>query len=969
MPPKRTTAPIDISADTREDVPDISNIPADEKKQDEKDALKNMEKASKRTGGEHEGEDDDDDLSDVNRALKMRLDELTQIIMNEKDAKLLRAALEALRTEIRASTSSMTSVPMPLKFMRPHYPALCVFFDTQLPASDNKKFLADILSVLAMTMGDLEARECLKYKLQGETTQLGDWGHEYVRNLSGEIGVEFNQRSQAGESVDDLSALVDDIVPFNMTHNSEIDACDLLMEVDQMSKLSPHITADQTPKLCRYLMTCSAYVADKEDRDTLLDIAYTAYRTHGFHADALRVAVQLGSSEKMSEIFADTADDELMRKQLAFILSVQRTVLPEFEDDDELMEAMGNVNLSTHFANLARDLDVQEAKTPEDIYKSHLAESGPGRQKKADASAAAPAPGVDSAKQNLASTFVNAFVNCGFGKDLLVTPDGSDWLYKNKDHGMLSATASLGMIMLWDVEEGFSAIDKYSFSQQAHIKAGAVLATGVLSSGVTSEMDAALALLSEHVESDDASLKTSAVFGLGLAYAGSAREDVLEILVPLIVDDSQTMEVVSLTCLALGLVFCGTGNDDISGSIIEAFLDRSDTDLRDSSARLMCLGLGLLFLGQSENADVALSAIAVIEHPIRTYVKMTLETCAYAGTGSVEQIQKYLRAITPATEAEATNTGEDGDDKKEEEDAAAKAAAAATTTGDEEKDEEAAERESEFKNMHQGVAVLGIALASMGDNISTDMSLRMLDHLLQFAELPVRRAVPLALGLLSVSHARLTVMDTLSKLAHDQDLEVSQNAVLGLGFLGAGTNHSRIAQILRQLAVYYAKEPNHLFLVRIAQGLLHMGKGLLTLIPFHSDNALMSNVSMAGLLTVFHAALDLKNTLLSKKHYLLFSLVTSIRPRMLVCLNEDLESIPVKVRVGLAMETVATAGKAKAISGFQTHTTPVLLSAGDRAELDSDKYIALTTVLEGFVIVKENPDYEEDVEMTSERKN
>ena len=31
---------------------------------------------------------------------------------------------------------------------------------------------------------------------------------------------------------------------------------------------------------------------------------------------------------------------------------------------------------------------------------------------------------VDSARANLASTFVNAFVNAGFGKDLLMTPEG-----------------------------------------------------------------------------------------------------------------------------------------------------------------------------------------------------------------------------------------------------------------------------------------------------------------------------------------------------------------------------------------------------------------------------------------------------------------------------------------------------------------------------------------------------------------
>lgn len=43
---------------------------------------------------------------------------------------------------------------------------------------------------------------------------------------------------------------------------------------------------------------------------------------------------------------------------------------------------------------------------------------------------------ADSARNNLASTFVNAFVNAGFSQDKLVTvEDGSKWMYKNKNHG------------------------------------------------------------------------------------------------------------------------------------------------------------------------------------------------------------------------------------------------------------------------------------------------------------------------------------------------------------------------------------------------------------------------------------------------------------------------------------------------------------------------------------------------------
>ena len=44
---------------------------------------------------------------------------------------------------------------------------------------------ADILSVLSMTNADQEERACLKYRLVGSGGEVGDWGHEYVRHLSG----------------------------------------------------------------------------------------------------------------------------------------------------------------------------------------------------------------------------------------------------------------------------------------------------------------------------------------------------------------------------------------------------------------------------------------------------------------------------------------------------------------------------------------------------------------------------------------------------------------------------------------------------------------------------------------------------------------------------------------------------------------------------------------------------------------
>ena len=59
--------------------------------------------------------------------------------------------------------------------------------------------------------------------------------------------------------------------------------------------------------------------------------------------------------------------------------------------------------------------------------------------------------------------------------------------------------------------------------------------------------------------------------------------------------------------------------------------------------------------------------------------------------------------------------------------------------------------------------------------------------------------------------------------------------------------------------------------------------------------------------------------------------------------------------MGAGVDTVAQAGRPKSITGFQTHSTPVLLGAKDRAELADDNFIALTSVLEGTVVLRPNP--------------
>ena len=56
-------------------------------------------------------------------------------------------------------------------------------------------------------------------------------------------------------------------------------------------------------------------------------------------------------------------------------------------------------------------------------------------------------------------------------------------------------------------------------------------------------------------------------------------------------------------------------------------------------------------------------------------------------------------------------------------------------------------------------------------------------------------------------------------------------------------------------------------------------------------------------------------TLCGPHAYMLFYLAPALRPRVLMTLDEAGDLLPVSVRVGQAVDTVAQAGKPKAITG------------------------------------------------------
>ncbi|KAK6827725.1 hypothetical protein PG987_011066 [Apiospora arundinis] len=859
--------------------------------------------------------DSAEELSEEDQQLKNELDMLVERL-TESDATLYKPAMEAMKTSIKTSTSSMTAVPKPLKFLRPHYESLTKLYE-DWPEGNDKASLADVLSVIGMTFSDEDRQDTLKYRLLSPTEDIGSWGHEYTRHLALEIGEVYGKRITAEEPTKDLVDLALVLVPLFLKSNAEADAVDLMSELEIIEDLPKFVDGETYSRVCLYLVSM-VNLLTYPDNEQFLRTAHDIYKRYKEYTQAMVIAIRLNDLDLIKADF-ESAPDPALQKQLAFLIGRQKIWLDVAKKGDEsqqqdIEEALCNIKLAEYFKTLGKELNILEPKTTEDIYKSHL-----------ESSRVAGMTNLDSARHNLAAAFVNAFVNAGFGNDkmMLVEQDKESWVWKTKDEGMMSTVASLGTLLMWDVENGLDKVDKFTYAEEPQIQAGAMLAIGIMNSGVRIDSEPALALLGdqEKLENKSPLVRTASIMGLGMSYAGSQKEDLCELLLPIITDSSQEMQISSMAALSLGMVYVGTSNPDISEAIVTLLLDEDrKTQLTDKWTRFLALGLSLLFFGRQEEVEVILETLKAVDHPMARPTALLAEICAWAGTGAVLKIQELLHICNEHME--------DSDEKK----------------GDE---------------LLQSYAVIGIALIAMGEDVGQEMVLRQFGHLMHYGEPNIRRAVPLAMGLISPSNPQMKVYDTLSRYSHDNDNDVAINAIFAMGLLGAGTNNARLAQLLRQLASYYHRDQESLFMVRIAQGLLHMGKGTMSLNPFHTDRQVLSRVSAAGLLSVLVAMIDAKQFITSQSHYLLYLLVTAMHPRFLVTLDENLKPLTVNVRVGQAVDVVGQAGRPKTITGWQTQSTPVLLAYGERAELEDEEYISLSSTLEGLVILRKNPDWED----------
>ena len=164
--------------------------------------------------------------------------------------------------------------------------------------------------------------------------------------------------------------------------------------------------------------------------------------------------------------------------------------------NDELNDIMANIKLTDYYKRLAKTLEINDPKHPEDIFKSHLEDKKSNEKK------------LESYKINMAVSIASSFINAGFSNELLLSKD-NEWINKNKEEGLSSLIAGLGLIHLWDTIEGPGKLYEYANNSEKDLdkRSGRNIGLGICYTGIHDDNDTAIAALIDELQDKNLKVK------------------------------------------------------------------------------------------------------------------------------------------------------------------------------------------------------------------------------------------------------------------------------------------------------------------------------------------------------------------------------------------------------------------------------------------------------------------------------
>jgi hypothetical protein len=547
----------------------------------------------------------------------------------------------------------------------------------------------------------------------------------------------------------------------------------------------------------------------------------------------------------------------------------------------------------------------------------------------------------------------------------LVSGEGYAVLRQSKHSAKLSAAGTVGLVHAWGGLDALNAASRYTHNAaEERIACGARFAMAVASSRVRDPHHAALAVIASRlcpgagVETAKALVyePTLSALGVGIAYAGTRYGPAADLLIPLVTDPNSPLAVASQAALALGLIYLGTGDRTAADLCLSALKARDGERLATHHAvRFVLQGAALVYFGTGRAVEGLVSSVrrgrlgdastAFLDPIFAPIASAIFYGYAYYGTGDMRLVQGLLqdlagaqtawRADSAAREAEREAAADRGHSGTSSVGASAAATTAHGSAGsgaasgsqtppgvsvapsvagpsrrparqrpapEEDKNKEAEELDKRTVSDASTALVMAISqILSTADDVTPAMALRLFERMFQFGTVPVRGAVPLAIALLFPSTGDISLCDVLQRMAHDPVPSVATGAILAIGIVGAGTNNARFAAALHALVAYHFSSPRHIFTVRLSQGLLALGKGLLALSTRHGLGQVVLPAAACGLSVLLHSVAESWLPFLNTGHHRnLFLLALATRPRGVVALDHSGAPLDPDQNAGLA---------------------------------------------------------------------
>jgi len=462
---------------------------------------------------------------------------------------------------------------------------------------------------------------------------------------------------------------------------------------------------------------------------------------------------------------------------------------------------------------------------------------------------------------------------------------------ENKKSYKISSQGSKGLLYLYNSSKAIEELEENLFSEDGYLKVSSILALSASMCTMQDDNETVLALVRESFNTNSTTQKIVLLHSLALQYTGTCRKDVYDLVKESA--HSEQIEISLFSMFVMGCIYAQSCNVEIFTEVLLVFSERISKSIFSKYAML---GVALIFLGGEDRIEQVAELVASVEE-YGVALSILLNGISYFGTGNTKILHKVLK---DALEEGTPNLSEE---------------------------EEEEEAYLEYKHVF---SILSVALISAGEETLVNMATHTLEGVMLLDIPRVQMAVPLALSILHMSSAKAEVIEVLKRSAHSGDPSVVVSSIGALGVVSAGSSNSRVQNALEQMEGFCGKGAAGSAL-KIAEGLLYLGKGMMKLSMFTGGIASPRKVS--GMLGFIFALLDGGSFVLDKYYFILMLLTPSITPKYLVTVDSEGAPVKAQVRVGGKVDVSGVAGRPKRLSGSQVRETPVVLQLNEGAEL------------------------------------